>query len=93
LGILDSDGFLYIKGRLKNLIVGPSGQNIYPEEIESIINNWPYVSESLVVERKNKLVALKYPNMEEADKDKISEIQLTEILNSRPLKSQFEYFI
>ncbi len=93
MGILDSDGFLYIKGRLKNLIVGPSGQNIYPEEIESIINNWPYVSESLVVERKNKLVALKYPNMEEADKDKISEIQLTEILNSRPLKSQFEYFI
>ncbi len=81
LGILDSDGFLYIKGRLKNLIVGPSGQNIYPEEIESIINNWPYVSESLVVERKNKLVALIYPNMEEADKDKISEIHLPEIFN------------
>ena len=81
LGIMDSDGFLYIKGRIKSLIVGPSGQNIYPEEIESIINNWPYVTESLVVERKNQLVALIYPNMEEADKDKIGENQLSESYN------------
>ncbi len=69
LGILDRDGFLYIKGRSKNMILGPSGQNIYPEEIESIINNMPYVVESLVIEDDGKMVALIYPDLEGAAKD------------------------
>ena len=54
----DPDGFLYIRGRDKNMILGPSGQNIYPEEIEQQLNNMPYVAESLVVSRQGKLVAL-----------------------------------
>ncbi|MFO8054905.1 MAG: AMP-binding protein [Bacteroidales bacterium] len=65
LGIIDQDGFLYIKGRLKNLIVGSSGENIYPEEIEAIINNFNHVLESVVFQEKGKLVALVYFNHEE----------------------------
>lgn len=64
LGLMDEDGYLYIKGRSKTMILGPSGQNIYPEEIESVINNMPYVVESLVVDEGGKLVALIYPDME-----------------------------
>ena len=64
LGLMDEDGYLYIKGRSKTMILGPSGQNIYPEEIESIINNMPYVVESLVVDEGGKLIALIYPDME-----------------------------
>ncbi len=58
LGFIDKDGFLFIRGRSKNVIVGPSGENIFPEDIESVINNYPHVQESLVVELKGKLVAL-----------------------------------
>jgi long-chain acyl-CoA synthetase len=68
LGSLDSNNNLYIKGRLKNMIVGASGENIYPEEIESIINNFRFVVESLVVQQKGKLVALVHINMEELEK-------------------------
>lgn len=64
MGIMDEDGYLFIKGRCKNMILGPSGQNIYPEEIESMINNLPYVVESLVVDEGGKLVALVYPDIE-----------------------------
>lgn len=56
LGIIDSEGYLFIKGRSKNMILGPSGQNIYPEEIEDRLNALPYVSESLVVEKRDKLI-------------------------------------
>ena len=58
LGFVDKNGFLFIRGRSKNVIVGPSGENIFPEDIESVINNFPHVQESLVVELKGKLVAL-----------------------------------
>jgi long-chain acyl-CoA synthetase len=68
LGALDRNNNLYIKGRLKNMIVGSSGENIYPEEIESIINNFRFVVESLVVQQKGKLVALVHINMEELEK-------------------------
>jgi long-chain acyl-CoA synthetase len=68
LGTFDRNNNLYIKGRLKNMIVGASGENIYPEEIESIINNFRGVVESLVVEQKGKLVALVHINMEELEK-------------------------
>jgi long-chain acyl-CoA synthetase len=68
LGSFDKNNNLYIKGRLKNMIVGASGENIYPEEIESIINNFRFVVESLVVQQKGKLVALVHINMEEFEK-------------------------
>jgi long-chain acyl-CoA synthetase len=68
LGTLDSRNNLYIRGRLKNMIVGASGENIYPEEIESVINNFRFVVESLVVQQKGKLVAMVHINMEELEK-------------------------
>ncbi len=65
---MDADGYLYIRGRDKSMILGPSGQNIYPEEIEQKIDNLPYVGESLVVERGGKLVALIHPDYDTAQK-------------------------
>jgi long-chain acyl-CoA synthetase len=76
MGVIDSDGYLYIRGRSKSMILGPSGQNIYPEEIESILNNLPYVVESLVIEDKDALTALIYPDFEQAEADGLSEAQL-----------------
>ena len=67
LGSFDKDNFLYIKGRLKNMILGANGENIYPEEIESVINNFKYVVESLVVQQKGKLVAMVHFNREEIE--------------------------
>jgi long-chain acyl-CoA synthetase len=67
LGVFDKDGWLSHKGRLKNLIVGANGENIYPEEIESLINNFRHVIESIVVEKKGKLVALVHFNREELE--------------------------
>ena len=64
LGLLDQKGNIYIKGRNKNMILGPSGQNIYPEEIEDLINSIDEVVESLIVDRDHKLVALVYPDYE-----------------------------
>jgi long-chain acyl-CoA synthetase len=68
LGLLDKRGNLYIKGRLKNMILSSSGENIYPEEIESVINNFRFVVESLVIQQKGKLVAYVHLNMEELEK-------------------------
>ncbi len=68
LGVLDKNNYLFIKGRLKNMILGASGENIYPEEIESVINNFRFVTESLVIQQKGKLVALVHLNMEELEK-------------------------
>lgn len=73
LGILDESGYLYIKGRSKNMILGPSGQNIYPEEIEDKLNVMPYVAESLVIEQNGKLVALVYPDFEAAKNARLSD--------------------
>lgn len=67
LGLFDNKGYLTFKGRLKNMIVSASGENIFPEEIESVINNFNYVAESLIIERKGKLVALVVFNMEELE--------------------------
>jgi long-chain acyl-CoA synthetase len=67
LGVIDSDGYLFIKGRSKNVIIGSNGKNIYPEEIESIINEQPYVLESIVINRDGKLVARVHLNYEELD--------------------------
>ncbi len=68
LGAFDEDNFLYIRGRLKNMVLGPSGENIYPEEIEAVINNQSLVLESVVYEMKGKLVALVHLNYEELEK-------------------------
>ena len=68
LGVFDKKGNLTHKGRLKNMIVGPNGENIYPEEIESLINNFRHVVESLVVEQKGKLVALVHFDREGLEK-------------------------
>lgn len=68
LGRFDRDGFLYLTGRSKNMILTASGQNIYPEEIESQLNNMPCVEESLVIERDGTLLALVYPDLESVDR-------------------------
>ena len=67
LGCFSPDGWLYIKGRLKNMIVGPSGENIYPEEIESVLNSHVYIADSIVTEQEGRLVALVHFNTEELE--------------------------
>lgn len=69
MGILDAEGSLFIKGRTKCMILGPSGQNIYPEEVETVINSQPYVVDSLVVEDDGGLTALIYPNFQQGERD------------------------
>lgn len=73
MGIIDEDGSLFLKGRSKCMILGPSGQNIYPEEIETVINSRPYVVESLVVEDNGGLTALVYPDFALGAKDGMSQ--------------------
>jgi long-chain acyl-CoA synthetase len=76
LGRLDRDGYVYIRGRSKSVIIGSNGKNIYPEEIESHFNNKYLVAESLVLERDEKLVAMIYPDFEEMEKAGIKEEEL-----------------
>ena len=70
MGLIDKEGNLFIKGRIKNMILGSSGHNIYPEEIEDILNSTPYIQESIVLEQDNKLVALVYLDQELLNKEK-----------------------
>lgn len=79
---MDKKGLLHIKGRSKTMILGSSGQNIYPEEIEAKLNRKPYVAESLVVSRDGRLIALIFPDMEAAEKNGIDEKSLTALMNS-----------
>lgn len=81
LGIIDKDGNVFIKGRSKSMILGPSGKNIYPEEIEAVINNKDYIVESVVISVDNKLIALVFPDYDMMKRDNISEEQLVGILN------------
>lgn len=71
MGTVNTSDTIFIRGRSKTMILGSSGQNIYPEEIEAKLNNMPYVMESLVVEREGKLVALVYPDYDQVDADGI----------------------
>jgi long-chain acyl-CoA synthetase len=80
LGIIDEDNYVYIKGRNKSMLLGPSGENIYPEEIEAKLNNLNYVQESVVIEQNNRLIALIYPDLDMVNADKISESKLIEIM-------------
>lgn len=79
LGLIDKDGFVFIKGRNKSMILGASGQNIYPEEIEARFNNLGFVQESLIVEKDGRLIALIYPDYELADKKGFTDKDLREI--------------
>lgn len=82
MGTLGHDGLISISGRSKTMILGPSGQNIYPEEIEQAINNMPYVNESLVVDDHGRLTALIHPDFEAAEKAGLSKDAIKETLES-----------
>jgi len=81
LGLIDPDGDVFIVGRCKDMILGPSGQNIYPEGIEAQINNLPYVQESLVIEKERKLVALVFPDFDRVYAENLDERKLGEIMD------------
>lgn len=78
MGVVDSEGYLYLRGRSKCMILGPSGQNIYPEELEAVINNVTYVVESLVIEDHGGLTALIYPDYHHAELSGMSREELEE---------------
>ncbi len=80
LGTMDEDGFLYIRGRSKTMILSSNGQNIYPEEIEDILNNKPYVAESLIISQKYKLTALIYPDWELIKKEGINRNEIEKLM-------------
>ncbi len=81
IGTVNEDGTIFIRGRSKTMILGPSGQNIYPEEIESKLNNMRCVMESLVIERDGKLVALVYPDYDQADDEGISQSNMQAVMD------------
>jgi len=80
LGIIDKEGNIFIKGRSKTMLLGPSGKNIFPEEIEAVINNMDYIAESLVIQEDNKLIGLIYPDFDMMKRDNLTEDQLPAIL-------------
>lgn len=82
LGVIDSDNYIYIRGRCKNMLLGPSGQNIYPEEIEIKMSNQPFVAECVVVERERKLVGLVFPDQESMQEHRIEQDQLSQIMET-----------
>ncbi len=86
LGTMDEAGNIFIRGRIKSMILNSSGQNIYPEEIEAVLSGCPYVNESLVVDRKGKLVALVYPEIPD-DLDKKTRSLIPELIRSTANKS------
>ena len=83
---IDEDGNVFIKGRCKNLLLTSSGQNIYPEEIESKLNNMPYVSESLIILQQDKLVALIYPDSDDAFAHGLSQSDLVRVMEENRLE-------
>lgn len=89
LGTVDSKGNIFIRGRNKTMILGASGQNVFPEEIESRLNNLPYVMESLVIDNAGKLVALVYPDYDAVDAEKLDHAMLEEVMeeNRKTLNS------
>ncbi|MCQ2164976.1 MAG: AMP-binding protein [Bacteroidales bacterium] len=80
MGVIDEDGYLFLRGRSKCMILGPSGQNIYPEELEAVVNNVTYVGDSLVIDDHGSIVALVYPDYHTAGVDGISREKLEERL-------------
>lgn len=86
LGTIDANNRIYIRGRSKTMILGPSGQNIYPEEIESKLNNLPFVMESIIIERGGKLVGLVYPDYDTVDGTGISHTDLPVIMEQNRIE-------
>jgi len=86
IAIKDEQGNIYIKGRCKNMLLTASGQNIYPEEIEARLNNMPFVNESLVILQNNKLIALVYPDNEEAFQQNMNAHQLEEAIENNRIE-------
>ncbi len=82
MGVMDKDGYLYLRGRSKCMILGPSGQNIYPEELEAVINNVSYVVDSLVIEDHGNLIALVYPDYHQGELDGLSRQDLEKRLEA-----------
>lgn len=94
LGTIDAEGNITIRGRSKNMILGPSGQNIFPEEIEEKLNNLPYVEESIVVQKEGKIIALIHPNYQEAMERKVSNEEIEKIMkdNLKTLNTQISKY-
>ena len=90
LGTMDEEGNIFIRGRIKSMILNSSGQNIYPEELEAVLSGCPYVAEPLVVDRNGKLVALIYPDIPE-DLDEASRRGIPELIRSTANKSLPSY--
>lgn len=86
LGTMDAEGNIFIKGRLKNMLLGASGQNIYPEEIEDRLNAMPMVSESVVIQENNKLVGLVCPDLDEANSIGLSRADIEEVMEQNRLQ-------
>ncbi|MFA6862516.1 MAG: AMP-binding protein [Dysgonamonadaceae bacterium] len=86
LGVMDKNNRLYIKGRIKTMLLGANGQNIYPEEIETRLNNMPYIAESLIIKRNNRLVGLVYPDFDEMEEKKVTLKDLEKIMNRNRLE-------
>jgi len=82
MGVMDKDGFVYIRGRCKSMLLGASGKNIYPEEIEVKLNAMKYVAESVVLQHKDQVVALVHPDLDVADTDGLTEDQLAEAMEA-----------
>lgn len=80
LGIIDDENFIFIKGREKNMLLGPSGQNVYPEELESRLMNFPFIQECVIIQRNNRLVAKVYPDAEMMTSSGIKEEDLDDVL-------------
>ncbi len=92
LGTMNNEGHIFIRGRIKNMLLGANGQNVYPEEIEDLLNSMPMVSESLVVQRDGQLVALVYPDQDESTGLKTDELEAVMEQNRQNLNHQMPAF-
>ena len=86
LGIMDADGYIFVKGRIKNMLLGANGQNIYPEEIEDKLNSMMLVVESLIIQKGDKLAALIYPDYDEAKSLGFSKEDLQHVMEQNMLE-------
>ncbi|MBO7140297.1 MAG: AMP-binding protein [Prevotella sp.] len=92
LGTMNAEGHIFIRGRIKNMLLGANGQNVYPEEIEDLLNSMPMVSESLVVQRGEQLVALIYPDQDETAGLQQDELEAVMEQNRQNLNQQMPAF-
>ena len=90
LGLIDSQNYIYIKGRSKNMLLGPSGQNIYPEEIEAKLSNLPGILENVVIEREGKLVALVFPDSEIVEAEKLDRAHVAKLMEENRVHANRE---